>query len=60
LLGDKLILEAKKLLVNSSMSIKEILYSLNFKDPAYFNKFFKNKAGETPSQFRIRQTEKYK
>ncbi len=52
LLSNRLILEAKKLLINSEYSIKEILYSLNYNDPAYFHKFFKSKTGKTPGQFR--------
>lgn len=52
MLSDRLILEAKKLLSNSDLSIKEILYSLNYNDPAYFHKFFKSKTGQTPGQFR--------
>ena len=52
LIKERMVLEIKKLLVNSSSSIKEIVYSLNFNDPANFNKFFKSAIGVSPSQFR--------
>lgn len=58
-LSDRLLLEAKKLLLNSELSIKEILFSLNFSDPSYFYKFFKANTGKTPRQFRKEMTEKY-
>lgn len=59
LLSDRLLLEAKKLLLNSDLSIKEILFSLEFSDPSYFYKFFKANTGKTPKQFRKEMTEKY-
>lgn len=52
LIKERVILEIKKLLANSSSSIKEIVYSLNFNDPANFNKFFKGSTGVSPTQFR--------
>ena len=52
LIKERMILEIKKMLVNSSFSIKEIVYSLKFNDPANFNKFFKSVIGVSPSQFR--------
>ena len=44
--------EAKKYLKGTSRSIAEIAYLLDFKDPAHFSKFFKKKAGMTPSNYR--------
>ncbi len=52
LIKERVVLEIKKLLANSSSSIKEIVYSLNFNDPANFNKFFKGSTGVSPTQFR--------
>jgi AraC-like DNA-binding protein len=48
----RLILEAKRLLVNSELSISEISYQLNFEDNSYFTKFFKSGTGISPSDFR--------
>ena len=47
-----LILEAKVLLKETNQSVAEIAYQLSFEDAAYFNRFFKQNAGITPSDFR--------
>ena len=44
--------EAKKYLLNTSYSISEIAYFLNFNDPAYFNRLFKKLVGVPPGEFR--------
>ena len=49
---NRILLEAKRLLRNSSLSTKEIAYFLNYEDPAHFSKFFKTKTGLTPGEFR--------
>lgn len=51
-LEDYVILEAKKLLRNSYESIQAISYDLNFSTPSHFGKFFKDRTGMTPKQFR--------
>jgi AraC family transcriptional regulator, transcriptional activator of pobA len=47
-----LILEAKILLKDTKQSVAEIAYQLKFEDVAYFNRFFKQHTGMTPSTFR--------
>jgi len=49
------LLEAKRLLAYSSLSVKEIAYSLGFDEPTNFNKFFRKHAGVTPNEFRCTQ-----
>jgi AraC family transcriptional regulator, transcriptional activator of pobA len=49
---DYIALEAKRLLINKSMTISEIAGSLNFADNSYFTKFFKKQTGQTPEEFR--------
>jgi AraC family transcriptional regulator, transcriptional activator of pobA len=49
---DYVINEAKKYLLNTSYSISEVSYFLNFKDPAYFTRLFKKQTGISPSDFR--------
>lgn len=49
---DRIMLEAKRLLTYSSMSVKEIAYDLGYEDPAYFNRLFTTKTGATPALFR--------
>lgn len=46
------ILQAKRLLVISGISIQQISSERGFQDETYFLKFFKNIAGITPTQFR--------
>lgn len=44
--------KAKELLTNSTKSVKEIAFELNFESNFYFSKLFKEKTGLTPVQFR--------
>lgn len=46
------ILEAKHMLKYSDVTIKEIVYRLNFPNQSVFYKFFKNRTGMTPSEYR--------
>ena len=45
------ILEAKRLLSNSKLSVKEVAYSLGFDQPTYFTKYFKKYTDITPKEF---------
>ncbi|MFN8347001.1 MAG: helix-turn-helix domain-containing protein [Spirosomataceae bacterium] len=49
---EHLINEAKKYLLNTTYTISEVSYFLNFKDPAYFTRLFKKLTGVSPSEFR--------
>ncbi len=60
LITDRLILEAKRLLAHSGMNTKEIAYLLNYDDPSYFSRIFRNKTGTSPSQFRNEIKNRYK
>ena len=44
--------EAKRLLSNTAMTVKEIAYNLNFDNPDYFPVFFKKRTGLTPMEYR--------
>ena len=52
LIRGRIILEAKRLLVNAKMTISAIAYELDFIDNSYFSKFFKKYTGATPEAFR--------
>jgi AraC-like DNA-binding protein len=52
LIRDRVLLEAKRLLVNSDMMVSQIADTLNFEDNAYFTRFFKKYTGATPEVFR--------
>lgn len=56
---ERLILEAKRLLLFSDLSNKEVAYQLNYDDPSYFTRIFRKKTGFTPSGFRTRMKNKY-
>ncbi len=49
---DKLLLEAKRLLVFTNLSGKEIAYHIHIEDPSYFGRIFKRKTGLTPNEYR--------
>jgi len=49
---NRVVLEAKRLLVNPQLGIMEVADHLNFGDNSYFTKFFKKQAGITPEEFR--------
>lgn len=52
LIRDRIVLEAKRLLVNAGMSIAELATELGFEDNSYFTKFFRKYTGQTPESFR--------
>jgi AraC-like DNA-binding protein len=52
LIEDRVLLETKRLLVHTKLTIKEIGHSLGFNDPTNFNKFFKRYIKLTPLEFR--------
>ncbi|NER14227.1 helix-turn-helix domain-containing protein [Leptobacterium flavescens] len=52
IIGDRLILEAKRMLLKQHLSVSEIAAFLGFTDYSYFSRLFKSNSGETPSDFR--------
>lgn len=52
LIRNRVVLESKRLLLHSSMSICEMGYHLGYNDCSYFIRLFKNDTGVTPEQFR--------
>lgn len=53
------LLDAKRMLLHSDLSVSEIGYRLGFKDPSYFSRFFRRYEETTPADFRIEIREKY-
>jgi AraC family transcriptional activator of pobA len=51
-LQNRLFLEAKRLLLYSSLTISEIAWKLHFQDNSYFVRAFKNKTGCTPQSYK--------
>jgi AraC family transcriptional regulator, transcriptional activator of pobA len=56
----RLLLEAKRLLLHSTMSVKESGYTIGMKDPAYFTRWFKKLEGISPVEFRTAIRDRYK
>ena len=52
---NRILLEAKRLLILPDWTISQVSYELNFNDNSYFTKFFKKIAGITPEEFRRSQ-----
>lgn len=52
IIKNRIILESKRLLVHTTMSVKEIAYTLNYEDDAYFVRFFTKHTGISPTSFR--------
>lgn len=49
----RIILEAKRLLVYTHLSVKEIGYKLGYDDPSYFIRFFSKQVKVAPQTFRL-------
>ncbi|KYH08255.1 MULTISPECIES: helix-turn-helix domain-containing protein [Chryseobacterium] len=52
IIQQRILLEAKRLLLYTSKSSKEIAYELGFEDISYFSNFFKRLSGLAPSSFK--------
>lgn len=52
ILHERLMLEARRLLAYSSMSVTQVAQLLGYEDAAYFSKFFNRAVGNTPSEYR--------
>lgn len=46
------VVEAQRLLTTTTLSISEVAYTTGFNSPASFNRVFKQKTGQTPSEYR--------
>jgi AraC family transcriptional regulator, transcriptional activator of pobA len=59
ILMDRLVLEAKRLLIYTRMSNNQEPFHLNYQHPSYFSSIFKKKTGFSPSDFRNEMRKKY-
>jgi AraC family transcriptional activator of pobA len=55
---DRLLLEARRSLVYTSITVAEVGYALGFSDPSYFTRFFVRATEIAPSEFRRIQRER--
>jgi AraC family transcriptional activator of pobA len=56
IIDDRIMLEAKRILVHTTKNVKEIGYHLGFKEPTNFIKYFKKHSHSTPTEFREKIT----
>lgn len=52
LIDERMLLEAKRFLINRSINVKEIAFELGFEELTYFIKFFRKHTKQTPVEFR--------
>ncbi len=52
IIQDRILLEARRLLAYSEMAVKEIAYEIGFDSVQTFSRFFKNKEGISPVEYR--------
>lgn len=52
LLHGRVLEEARLRLEQTDLSVEQVGYGLGFRDPGYFNRFFKRLAGQSPGAFR--------
>jgi AraC-like DNA-binding protein len=50
----RLVLEARRLLLYTDLTVAEVADRLGFADPAYFSRFFRREAGSAPAAYRAR------
>lgn len=56
ILHERILVEAKRALAYTEMTVAEIGHDLGFDDPAYFNRFFSHRTGTAPGRWRARFT----
>jgi len=59
ILINRIILEAKRLIIHSNLTISSISEELNYNDTSYFIRLFKKITNQTPEQFRNAQYNRY-
>jgi AraC family transcriptional activator of pobA len=57
LLHERVLLEARRMLVYTERPVTEIATQLGFEDPHYFSRFFSRRAGVAPTLYRVRVAE---
>ncbi|WP_031297350.1 helix-turn-helix domain-containing protein [Sphingobium lactosutens] len=57
MLDDRALLEARRLLLYSQLSVAQIGYAIGFEDPGYFSRFFTRHIGCPPRTYRARRGE---
>ena len=56
---ERVVMEAKRQLLHTDLSTKEIAWQIGFADVSYFHRFFKRLSGHTPATYRTAIREMY-
>ena len=59
-INDRIILEAKRLLLYSDKTAKEIAYELGYNESGHFSRFFKKEVGLSPINFKKSKVNAFK
>lgn len=51
LIAERVILEAKRILIHSKLTVSEVAFHLGYDDASYFSRFFKKHTSQTPVEF---------
>ena len=57
LINDRMVMEIKRMLTHTDLSISEIAFRLNFADQSYFSKYFKKLCQQSPLAFKNKVSE---
>lgn len=60
LISNRIVLEIKRKLIDTTLTVSEICYMLGFDEISYFSRYFKRLTGERPIIFRNRMKKMYK
>jgi AraC family transcriptional activator of pobA len=52
IINSRVLLEAKRFLTHTALSVAEIAHRLGFEDASYFSRFFKARCGQTPTFYK--------
>ncbi len=52
IINTRILLEAKRCLTHTNLSVSEIACRLGFQDASYFSRFFKSRCGQTPTLYK--------
>ena len=52
IINSRILLEAKRYLTHTPLSVAEIAHRLGFEDASYFSRFFKSRCGQTPTLYK--------
>ena len=56
----RIVIEAKRLLAHTQLTVTELCLHLGFKDSSYFSRYFRRETGQSPLDFRRSYREKYR